>query len=59
LNDYYLKINFSTLIGRFERDNISVQSFGNLLEYPAKINAIRDGLLSYIQQPEAVQIQTQ
>ena len=58
-NDYYLKINFSTLIGRFERDNISVQSFGNLLEYPAKINAIRDGLLSYIQQPEAVQIQTQ
>jgi hypothetical protein len=53
--DYYLKVNFSTLIGRFERDNIPVQLFGEILEYPRKIEAIREGLNAYIQQPQVAQ----
>lgn len=51
--DYYLKVNFSTLIARFERENISVESFGSALEYDKKIESIRAALDTYINQPEA------
>lgn len=45
--DYYLKFNFSSLIARFERENISVTQFGEALEFSARIEAIRETLLSY------------
>jgi hypothetical protein len=51
--DYYLKVNFSTLIARFERENITVEAFGEALEYDRKIESIRAALNSYITQPEA------
>ena len=54
---YYLKVNFSTLIARFERENIPVQSFGAALEYDKKIEAIQAALNNYITQPQAAQIQ--
>jgi len=46
-SDYYLKFNFSSLIARFERENISVTQFGEALEFPARIEAIRETLLGY------------
>lgn len=52
-SDYMLKMNFSTLIAQFERENTSLLQFGEALEYPAKINRIKDVLTGYIQQPAA------
>ncbi len=49
--DYMLKMNFSTLIARFERENISLIQFGEALEYSTKIQRILSVLSSYIQQP--------
>lgn len=45
--DYYLKFNFSTLIARFERENVSVTEFGSALSFDAKIQAILQTLLGY------------
>lgn len=45
--EYYLKFNFSTLIAQFERENISVTQFGSALSFSAKIEAIKEALLSY------------
>lgn len=45
--DYYIKANFSTLIARFERENISVLEFGSALNFAAKIDAIYQTLVSY------------
>jgi len=45
--EYYLKFNFSSLIARFERENISVTQFGEALEFSARIEAIRETLLGY------------
>ena len=56
--DYMLKMNFSTLIARFERENTSLLQFAEALEYSIKIQRIIDVLNTYIQRP-AVQAQTQ
>jgi len=48
---YMLKMNFSTLIARFERENTSLVQFGEALEYSTKIENILNTLLGYIQQP--------
>ena len=48
---YMLKMNFSTLIARFERENTSVIQFGENIEYASKIQRITDVLNSYIQRP--------
>ena len=46
--DFYLKQNFSSLIMRFERENTDVLSFGSALSFDAKINRIRETILSYV-----------
>jgi hypothetical protein len=56
-SDYMLKMNFSTLIARFERENTSLLQFGELLEYSDKIQRVLDVLMSYIQQPAATAAQ--
>lgn len=45
--DYYIKSNFSSLIARFERENISVLEFGSALNFDKKIEAIYQTLVSY------------
>ena len=49
--DYMLKMNFSTLIARFERENTSLLQFGEELDYQVKIQRITDVLRGYIVQP--------
>ncbi len=46
-DEYYLKFNFSTLIARFERENVSVTEFGKALSFDARIEAIQSTLLGY------------
>lgn len=46
-SEYYIKSNFSSLIARFERENISVLEFGSALSFSAKIDAIYKVLVSY------------
>lgn len=46
-SEYYIKSNFSSLIARFERENISVLGFGSALSFSAKIDAIYKVLVSY------------
>jgi hypothetical protein len=46
-NEYYIKINFSTLIAKFERENMSVLEFASALSFPKKIEAIYKTLESY------------
>jgi hypothetical protein len=51
--DFFLKQNFSSLIMRFERENTDVLSFGSLLDFDAKIDAIRETILTYVTQNES------
>lgn len=46
-SEYYIKSNFSSLIARFERENISILEFGSALSFSAKIDAIYKVLVSY------------
>ena len=48
--DYYLHLNFTDLINRFERENGSLVVFGSELTYDKKIERIRTTLDFYIQQ---------
>lgn len=48
--EYMVKANFSSLIMRFERENINVLQFGALLPFSAKIQRIQEILLSYATQ---------
>ena len=50
--ELYLKLNFSSLIQRFERENTNVVSFGNEIEFDQKIQRIKEVLESYISLPE-------
>ena len=50
--DFYTKVNFSSLIMRFERENTDVLSFGSLLSFDAKINRIRETIMSYVTENE-------
>jgi len=45
-----LKANFSSLIQRFERENINVVTFGEALEFDRKINSINAVLMGYVQE---------
>lgn len=45
--DYYVKVNFSSLVLRFEREQISLQEFGAGLSFDVKIRAITEILYSY------------
>lgn len=53
--EYFLKANFSTLIKKFERENVPVQVYRDNLSFSEKINSINTVLLSYINQPEQAQ----
>lgn len=48
--DYYIKCNFTDLIGRFVRENGSVVTFGKELTYDKKIERIKETLLFYTNQ---------
>lgn len=49
--DYMLKINLSTLILKFERENTSLLRFGELLDFDQKINRINEIIRGYIMAP--------
>jgi len=46
--DFFLKINFSSLLLRFERENMDVLTFGEFIPFAQKIQNIKDTLVSYI-----------
>ena len=48
--DYYMKVNFNDLIGRFERENGSIIDFGEGIPYATKIERIKKELLFYTNQ---------
>ena len=50
--EYALKVNMSTLVDRFERENVPLTEFGLLLDYRTKIERIRAALMSYVPIPE-------
>lgn len=53
--DYFLKINFSTLIRRFERENGNIIFFGiELDDFNRRIGIINEVLRSYINAPQAL-----
>lgn len=52
--DYYLYLNFTDLLNRFERENGSIVDFGSELDYSAKIERIRTTLDFYIQQKRQI-----
>lgn len=52
--DYMMKLNFSSLIMRFERENVEITEFAENSTMSDKVNKIRAALLSYIQKPESV-----
>lgn len=43
-----IKLNFSDLIKRFERENLNIIEFGSLLDFNKKINIINDKLKNYV-----------
>ena len=45
--DYYIKSNFTDLLGRFERENGSIVAFGSELTYDRKIKVIKQTLIEY------------
>lgn len=54
--DFYLKTNLSSLLLRFERENGSLTEFGGTVADPAaRIDKIREALLSYIVKPGEAQ----
>lgn len=50
VNYVKLKINFSELISKFERENIDIVEFGSTLPLRQKIQIIKDKLLEYVGQ---------
>jgi len=45
--EFMLKVNFSTLILQFERENLPITQFGAGLDFATKINRIKSALLEY------------
>lgn len=43
-----LKMNFSSFVQRFERENIDLITFGSLLEFDVKIKKIKEVLMTYV-----------
>lgn len=52
VNYVKLKINFSELISKFERENIDIVEFGSTLLFKDKIKIIKDKLLDYVKELE-------
>ena len=59
--DFMIKVNFSSMITRFERENTNLIQFGNNLEFDVKINRIKEELKRYASEmkPEPVSINTE
>ena len=47
VEDYLVKLNFSELIRRFERENMNIIEFGSAIQYDSKIEAIKQRLAEY------------
>ncbi len=45
-----IKINFSTFVDRFERENMNIIEFGSQLDFDAKIRIISNKLLEYVKE---------
>ena len=45
--NYVLKLNFTTFVSQFERENGNIVTFGSLIDYKTKIETIKNTLLSY------------
>lgn len=48
--EYYIKVNFASLIDRFERENGDIVEFGRRVNFETKINSITNALISYAQE---------
>lgn len=55
--EFYMKANLSSLIMRFERENGSILTFGEMLDYGKKISKIIDTIKTYFTKPEVKQIE--
>jgi hypothetical protein len=53
--DYLLKVQFSTLIRRFEREQMDINAFGAALDLDKKINKIKEVLYSYIEPQKQIE----
>jgi hypothetical protein len=57
--DYLLKVQFSTLIRRFEREQMDINAFGAALDLDKKINKIKEVLYSYIEPQKQIEYGSQ
>lgn len=51
--DYVVKLNLSTFVNKFERENAPLTRFGTLLPFDERINRIKKILNSYVTRPTA------
>jgi hypothetical protein len=50
-SDFVVKLNLSTFVNRFERENAPLTKFGSLLPFDKRINTIKSIIYSYVQRP--------
>lgn len=50
ITDLRVKLNFSSLVGRFERENADIIEFGSLMPYARKIETIKETLRRYAEE---------
>jgi len=50
-----IKINFSTFVNRFERENTNIIEFGSQLEFDKKINIITEKFKEYVREQDNIQ----
>lgn len=50
--NYFLKVNFSSLVMRFERENTAVTEFATAMSLDKRVKKITEALLSYIEDPD-------
>ena len=50
-----IKINFSTFVDRFERENTNITEFGSQLEFSKKIKIITDKFIEYVREQQQQQ----
>lgn len=49
--DFVIKLNLSTFVNRFERENAPLTKFGSLLPFDERINRIKQIIKSYVERP--------
>jgi len=50
-SDFVVKLNLSTFVNRFERENAPLTKFGSLLPFDQRINKIKSIIYSYVTRP--------